>query len=165
MFVTKNQFYIFLACISFGGGAGFLLSAINCFAFLFKKKTINFICSVLALTIIGVLFSFYSYKMFFPNLRVYMIVGVMIGIYLYYKSFYIILAKLLKKFYNICKQKIKKLKGKENDRNKSKKDDNSNDGGGSASTRNLAIHYGLSNDFNKGRRKSHRPLKRSNKTI
>ena len=82
-------------------------------------------------------------------------IGVFIGVIAYTKSLHILLAKLLKKFYNICKQKIKKLKGKENDRNKSKKDDNSNDGGGSASTRNLAIHYGLSNDFNKGRRKSH----------
>ena len=162
MFVTKNQFYVFLSCISFGGCAGLLLSAINGVGFLFKKKTINFICSVLALMVIGVLFSYYSYKMFFPNVRVYMLVGVMIGIYLYYKSFYIILAKLLKKFYNIYKQKIKKLKGKGNDRNKSKKDDNSNDGGGSAPSRNLAIYNGLSNDFNKGRRKSHRPFKRAN---
>ena len=161
MFVTKNQFFVFLACITFGGGAGLFLSAINGIGFLFKKRIINFFCSVLALTVIGVLFSQYSYNMYFPNFRIYMIVGVLIGIYLYYKSFYIILAKILKKFYNIIKQKIVRLKGKKNDRNKSKKNDSGNNSRRSVVARDIAINNGLSNGIHKDRRKSNRTLKRA----
>ena len=162
MFVAKNQFYVLLACVAFGGVAGLLLSAINFFGYLTKQKILKFVCGVIALSIIGVLYSYYSYKLFFPNLRTYMLVGVLVGIYLYYKSFYIILAKILKKIYNIFKQKIKNIKGKKNDRNKSKKNDSGNDGGRSIVASNITLDNGLSNGFNKNRRKAHRTLERPN---
>lgn len=148
MFVSKNQFYVLLACIAFGGLSGILLSAINFIGALFKQKIVKFVCSIIALSLIGILYSFYSYKMFFPNVRVYMVVGVLIGIYLYYKSFYIILAKILKKIYNILGQKIKDIKGKKNDRNKSKKNDSGNNGGRSVVASNITLDNGLSNGFN-----------------
>ncbi len=165
MLVTKNQFFVFIACIAFGGFGGLLLSFVNVLSLLLKKKVVNFIFSIVALSIVGVLFSYYSYAMFFPNARVYMIIGVLIGIYLYYKSFYIILAKILKKFYNICKQKIINRKGKQNDRNKSKKNDSGNHGWRSSIIGDIVVNNDLSDDFNKSGRNTHRPLKRTNKTI
>ncbi len=162
MFVTQNQLYVFIACVAFGGGCGVLLSIANLLHFLTKNRIVNIVFSVIALSLIGVLFSYYSYKMFFPNVRLYMLVGVMIGIYLYYKSFYILLAKFLKKFYNIYEQKIRKLKGKRNDRIKSKKNDSGDHSRRNIVTGNIVVGNGLSNDFNKGRRKSHRPFKRAN---
>ena len=148
MFVTKNQIFVFIACIVFGGLSGFLLSAINVFCALIKNRIVKFILSVIAFAIIGVLYSYYSYKMYFPNFRVYMLAGVLLGIYLYYKSFYIILAKFSKKFYNIIKQITTKKKGKGNDRDKSKKNDSGNNRGRGAIANNIAISNGLSNDFN-----------------
>ena len=67
MFVAKNQFYVLLACVAFGGVAGLLLSAINFFGYLTKQKILKFVCGVIALSIIGVLYSYYSYKLFFPT--------------------------------------------------------------------------------------------------
>ena len=161
MFVAKNQFYVFFACIAFGGVSGILLSVINLFG-VSKNKLIKFIYNVVVLSLIGALFSFYSYKMFFPNVRIYMILGVFAGIYLYHKSFYIILAKILKKIYNISKQKIVKIKRNKNDRNKSKKNDSGNHGRRNIIASNIAFDNGLSNDFNKNRRNSHQALKRTN---
>ncbi len=162
MFVTKNQFYVFIACIAFGGCSGIILSIVNFFASLTKNKALKFVFSILAMSIIGIIFSTYSHRLFFPNVRVYMIVGVLTGIYLYYKSFYIILAKLVKKFYNICKRKIKKIKGKGYDRIKSKKNDSGNHGRRSIVASNIAVNNGLSDDINSNGKKPYRAFKRTN---
>ena len=148
MFVSKNQFYIFVACFVFGVICAFIFAFLGLFNKVIKNKIFRFIADVILISAFSVLFSIYSYKMSFSNLRAYMLLGVLIGFICYLKSFHIILANLSKKFYNIIKQKIILNKVKKNDRRKSKKSDSGNNGGGSTPSRHLARNNGISNDFN-----------------
>ncbi len=148
MFVSKNQFYIFIACFVFGAFCGFVFGTTELFRRGIKKKVFHFITDLIFVSGFSVLFSIYSYKMNFSNLRAYMFLGVLLGFIAYLKSFNIILANLLKKFYNIIKPKIKRRKVKRHDRRKSKKGDSGNNGRGSAPSNNFARNHGVSNDFN-----------------
>ena len=81
-----------------------------------------------------------------------MIAGVMLGIYLYMKSFNIMLAIVLKKVYNLTvikimqKRKQRKLhKGEHIERRKGKKDSCSINSDGSATANNSFNNYDLSN--------------------
>ncbi|MCQ2387653.1 MAG: hypothetical protein MJ066_04335 [Clostridia bacterium] len=110
MFVTKNQFYIFIACIAIGGLFGVLFSLSK----VFKKipiKTVGIITDVFSFVLTGVGFVFLSSVLDFPSLRFYMILGVIAGIFLYMRSFDIMLAKICKKAYNIIKRN-KRIKTK-----------------------------------------------------
>ena len=110
MFVTKNQIYVFLACVAFGGGAGILFSFSQAISYMIKNKVLKILPSIFAALPLIVVFILYGYNMNFPNLRLYMIIGVFCGICLYFKSFNIILEKYGKKFYNIYKSKRKQGK-------------------------------------------------------
>ncbi len=119
MFLTLNQLYVFICSI----GIGVFFGAIFSFISFFLRKNSNGILKNLIYIIIFVLFSIIyiivSYKLNFPNFRLYMIFGIMLGGFLYYKSLYIILAKCVKLAYNKC---IKINKGIAlNDRRKNKK--------------------------------------------
>ena len=105
MFVSANQIYVFLACVAFGGVVGVFFSVSSVFKHLIKIKWIKDLVEVIAFMLVAFLYLLYSYNMRFPNLRMYMIVGVLIGITAYLKSFHIMLAKFLKKAYNIIKRK------------------------------------------------------------
>ena len=148
MFVSKNQFYIFVACFVFGAVCGVVFGLTGIFRRVIKNKIFHFIGDIIFISLFSMLFSIYSYKMEFSNLRAYMLLGVLLGFISYLKSFHIILANLIKKFYNIIKAKIKIQKVKKYDRRKSKKNDSGNNGGGSASARDLARNHGISNNFN-----------------
>ncbi|MBQ7339997.1 MAG: hypothetical protein IJW43_03995 [Clostridia bacterium] len=111
MFVTANQLYVFLSCLSFGACFG----VFRTLAILIKEKTSkNAIKGVVEITYFILLsfgFVLYSYIVKMPNLRVYMIVGVLLGNFLYVKSFHYILAKSIKRVYNILeRRKIKEIK-------------------------------------------------------
>ncbi len=118
MFVTKNQIFIFIVCLSFGGTFGTLLG----FSSLAKKKFDNIFIGALGDTLIFALialcFAVFSFKMNFPNLRAYMILGVFLGIYIYFKSFNIILAKFAQKLYN---RRVKNKQKVKNDKRQEKK--------------------------------------------
>jgi hypothetical protein len=105
MFVSANQIYVFLACVAFGGVVGVFFSVSSLLKSLIKIKWIKVIVEVLVFILVAVLYLLYSYNMHFPNLRLYMIGGVLVGITAYLKSFHIMLAKFLKKAYNIIKRK------------------------------------------------------------
>ncbi len=105
MFVTLNQFYIFIACVGFGAVAGVPYSVILFYRNKFRRYIIPKIVEFLYFAIIACCFIYYSYLIGFPSLRGYMYVGVFLGIYLYVKSFHYILAKILKRLYNIKKRK------------------------------------------------------------
>lgn len=116
MFVTKNQFFIFLCCISIGA-IGKMLS----FGFLKIKSKSNILLlkilfDVLTYLLITFLFIFTSFYFKFPSVRAYMILGIMIGIILYDKSLKIILAKLTKRIYNIIEQILRIKRKHTNDR-------------------------------------------------
>ncbi len=110
MFVTANQIYIFFACVAFGGVSGLFFSTSIALKKIIKNKWLKILPDVVAFFVITPLYVLYSFCMRFSNLRVYMLLGVVIGIILYLKSFHIILAKFIKKVYNIFK--YKKQKGK-----------------------------------------------------
>ena len=111
MFVTKNQLYVFIACVAFGGGAGIIFSLLSVIFERIKNKVIKALPFIIISIPLGFSYVFYGYMLKFPNFRVYMILGVFCGIYLYFKSFHIILAKFVKKFYNII-HNSKKERGK-----------------------------------------------------
>ena len=117
MFVTFNQFYVFIASVAFGGIGGLLYSPI----LLLRRKIDNLLFKFLLDTIyflaLSILFLFYGFLFKFPSLRAYMILGVFIGIILYVKSFHNILAKVTKKVYNIFR-KIFVLRKRTDDRRK-----------------------------------------------
>jgi hypothetical protein len=118
VFVSKNQFLIFIACLAFGVFSGGILSLISGVKFVIKQKFINTIIDILAWGALGIAFIAYMYYMNFPNIRFYMLFGVMISIVAYFKSFHIILAKFAKKFYNII---VKKKIGNRDTRDDTKK--------------------------------------------
>ncbi|MBQ3115545.1 MAG: hypothetical protein IJC07_00785 [Clostridia bacterium] len=120
MFVSKNQFFVFIACIAFGGLVGILFGIVS----IFKKRLnvyVGAVLDVLCFVFVSILYVGYSFLLKFPNFRVYMTVGVLLGILIYFKSFNIILAKIAQKIYNIFRKYIKRQK---HDRRKEKKINN-----------------------------------------
>ncbi len=146
MFVTKNQFYVFLACLAFGAITGFVLSFFTCGVKLTRNKILENLTALIVLSLLGLIFTAYMFFMNFPNFRPYMLIGVFAGILGYFKSFHIILAKFLKKFYNVIIKTIQKDKKVKYDRSKNKKNDSSVNGRGSVSIGDTSINNGLSND-------------------
>ena len=137
MFVTKNQFFIFLACLTFGGVSGFLFNISYAIKLFVKNRIVQTFIDIIISLPIGFAFANYSFAMNFPSLRVYMLVGIFVGIYLYFKSFYIILANLAKKIYNIFEKKFKRARNvrkakrkSTNNRRKGKKVNSGKHGGG-----------------------------------
>lgn len=100
MFVTNGQFFVFLACFAFGGISGILFSLFNILKAIIKCNFIRDIIDFFVFVIIALLFVLYQKRMFFPNLRIYMFVGVFLGMICYFKSFNFTLANFVKKIYN-----------------------------------------------------------------
>jgi len=96
VFVTANQFYVFLACVGFGGTCGSLFTLLLPLKLIFKRKWIGWIIDFVIFAIIGILFVWYSLLLKFPNLAPYMVFAVFVGITAYMKSFHITLAKIIK---------------------------------------------------------------------
>ena len=120
MFVTSNQFYVFVACVAFGGVAGMFFSLSAAVKFFLKNKFLRAVPDVAAFTITFAVYLAYSFYAGFPDFRIYMFAGVAAGIALYMKSFHLLLAKSGKIIYNICERK----KEKRNERRKVQKTDN-----------------------------------------
>lgn len=144
MFVTQNQFFVFIACIAFGGAVGIIFSVFSCVKFFIKNKVLSAIPDIIAFIFVGVLYSAYSFALKFPNLRFYMPIGVFIGITMYFKTFHILLAKYAKKFYNILYIKLSLIKKAKDDRNKVKKVNSRNNGRRSSPSRDFANDNGVS---------------------
>lgn len=112
MFVTYTQFYVFISCLSFGVIIGGLYSIITIIKNLIKKKFIKIILDIFYFLLFTILFVLYAHNLNFPNFRLYMIFGALLGNFLYVKSFHIILANFCKRLYNIVNLKIVKGKSK-----------------------------------------------------
>ena len=104
MFITSNQFYYFCACITFGVFFGVFYSIFKVFFVKLQYKLIVFL-DILIYLLFVILFIIFAYAMKFPSFRIYMPFGVLLGKFLYSISFEILLAKLVKKGYNILKRK------------------------------------------------------------
>lgn len=162
MFVSKNQFYVFISCISFGLVGGVLYSPFSALKFVLKNNALKIIVDTVYFIIVSALFSVYAFLMYFPTLRIYMLIGVLLGLLLYFKSFHIILAKLMKKFYNITKNIFLKV---EHDGIKSKKNDRCIDGRRGSSSSVPVIGFDISIDSNRQTRKRACGFKRKNRII
>lgn len=163
MFVTINQFYIFVACVAIGGISGIFFSVANFVNFLCKKSAINFFADFFAFMLTTLLFVFCAYKLNFPSIRFYMFIGVFVGIFLYNKSFNIILAKIAKKLYNKLVKKFNKIKMYfllkhqskntkvkiKNDRKKVRKNNSCINGRGSIVGNDIVNNNGLSTNIHK----------------
>jgi len=113
MFVTSGQFTSFLFSVSFGIVFGVFWGLIRLF-FRSTGKLGKGIGDVIFFIFLSLSFTYFAYLIKFPNIRLYMIAGILLGIFLYMKSFNIILANVLKKVYNLSIKKIlnKRKRGK-----------------------------------------------------
>ncbi len=110
MFVSGSQFYVFVACLAFGSVCGIFFSLSELFKIPIKNVILRIIPDFICFIITAVLFVGYSYLLKFPNFRAYMIIGVLVGILVYFKSFHILLAKCLKIIYNKYRKILHKRK-------------------------------------------------------
>ncbi len=106
MYVSSNQFYVFLACVSFGAVWGGLFSVLSLLKTKIKIIYFKALLDVLFFVLLSGTYGLYSHWAHFPSLRAYMPIGVITGIYLYMKSFHLILAKALKMAYNKYVRKL-----------------------------------------------------------
>ncbi|MBO7345225.1 MAG: spore cortex biosynthesis protein YabQ [Clostridia bacterium] len=151
MFVTRNQIFVFLFCLSFGCCFGFVISLFNCF--LPKKyKWLRVLVDAILGVCGALVFSCLSHAHNFPNLRMYMIIGVACGFFAYFKSFNILLAKIQEKIYNIFKSKKVKL---ENDRGKIQKISRRSNRRRSNVVSDTNISDGLPTDRDRGSQQAH----------
>jgi len=167
MFLTAKQFYVFIACLGFGGFCGLILSAIRYPFFKEEKRLALFITDVISCTALTGAYLYFSFALNFPSLRLYMPCGVVLGIIAYMKSFHIILAKPTEKLYNKIKEKIKRKIGEknENDGRKIKKGNGSDDGRRRSFGDSSSVRSGLSVNIDKSRKRQTRRTRRRNSGI
>ena len=161
MFVTRSQIFVFIACFAFGGLSAIFLSLSAGIKFFLKNKVLKIVVDVIFCLPMCVMYPLFAHKLFFPNFRIYMMIGVFLGVLAYLKSFHILLAKFTKKIYNIIKEK--KVKGKDgakeaNKRRKSKKVGHCWHSRCGASNSNFDNRNDISTNFNGGLQKAHRKL-------
>ena len=125
MFVTSGQFSCFFGAISFGGVFGVLYSLIKGIKRLIKQEKISIIIGgaleIIYFIFMSVCFVKYRYYYQYPSIRVYMLLGVILGLVAYAKSFHLLLAKLGFLVYNRINKFILTKKVKLNDGKKVQK--------------------------------------------
>lgn len=110
MFVSENQFFVFIACLSFGVSFGFLFSISKLIKSRISSVFLRILPDLVVFLLLSVAYVLYSHYLKFPNFRLYMIIGIVLGILIYLKSLHILLAKYLKMSYNILSRKAKDKK-------------------------------------------------------
>ena len=109
MFVTKSQFYVFIACVGLGAACGVLFSVSSAIKKAVKLYPVGVVSDFAAFLLTTGAFVFFAYSSGFPDFRFYMCAAVLLGIFGYMKSFDIIVAKSGKKAYNLLRKvKFKK---------------------------------------------------------
>ena len=150
MFVTHNQIYTFIACLAFGASSGILFSLLSVIKYFISNKYFKTLLDFVTFLCLSISFIYVSYYFEFPNVRVYMLIGVFIGLIGYFKSFHILLAKIVKKGYNIVVRKMKKIKRAKDDRIKVKKVNSRKHSGRGAVSHNFSDGNGISNNIHSG---------------
>ena len=118
MFVSDNQFYFFILSVSIGFALSPLFSVSDLLKSKVRRRWIGAIFDVVAFTLFGALFCRFFFVYGFPDLRPYMIVGAIVGIVLYKKTFHFTLAKIAEKAYTVTVR----IKRRINERRKMKND-------------------------------------------
>ena len=101
MFVSSGQLYVFVCCVAFGFCSGVLFNLFKPLKDLFVNKIINYFIDFFVFSLLGIIYCRFTILANFPSLRAYMLFGVFAGLFIYFKSFYITIAKNTKKLYNI----------------------------------------------------------------
>lgn len=113
MLVAKNQIFVFIACVAFGGACGVLFTASAFLKFFIKNRWVKAVPDVAAFTVFSALYVWFAYFFNFPSHRAYMTAGALIGLFIYMKSFHFLLAFRAEKLYNII---VKKACGRKTER-------------------------------------------------
>ena len=100
MFVSSNQFYYFFQSMFIGVVSALLYEPISCFKLVFRGKIVANILDVIFAFIPFFVYIDFSLRFCFPNFRLYMFLGVVLGFYLECKSFHKTLAKVFLVVYN-----------------------------------------------------------------
>ena len=108
MYVSHGQFYVFISCIAFGGASSLIFVFIYPLIRVVKYKIFKAIIEFLFFALVTILFNLYAFDMQMGDFRLYMPLGVLLGVCLGHKTFGFILAKMRSIVYNICKQKKRK---------------------------------------------------------
>lgn len=110
MFVTKNQFFVFVACVAIGAVCGLFFTVAAAVKRGIKNCYLRIIPDFIAFLPTTALYLFVSYKLKFPNFRAYMVLGTFTGIFAYMKTYRVLLAKCGKKAYNLLRKTKRKRK-------------------------------------------------------
>ena len=100
MFATANQLYFFIESVFMGVITAFLYEPIRLVKSLIKTKFIGQIIDVLYAIIPLLIYLNLSLKFCFPDVRAYMLLGVLLGFIIENKSFHKTLAKVYSLVYN-----------------------------------------------------------------
>jgi hypothetical protein len=166
MFVTSGQFIYFLGAVTFGGIFGVLYSVITAVKSLIKNqklcKILGGILEIIFFLFLSVSFLFYRNFYGYPSLRAYMVVGVILGLILYAKSFHLLLAKAGKVVYNRINKFILTKKVLINDGKESKKSNRSGNDRRDTVNSNLAIGNVVPVNKHQRRKERTRRIRRTN---
>lgn len=105
---TANQFFIFCVCLLSGLAFGFFFDGVACvggvLCRLFPRRgrgIVKGVFEVVAILFCAVAFVWLSSALYFPEIRIYMYVGIVLGVCLYLKSWRRILDFVKKVCYNV----------------------------------------------------------------
>ncbi|MBR2322624.1 MAG: spore cortex biosynthesis protein YabQ [Clostridia bacterium] len=119
MFQSLDQPRVFLACALIGVLSGVYYEPFALFKRFIKKAFVKHVINSVWLTSCSLIFITFGLTYEFPNFRLYMALGVGVGIYLYKLSFHKVIAIFTNKVYNITNKLVKKIKAY-NERRKEK---------------------------------------------
>lgn len=100
MFITLTQPRDFILCVSIGIISGIIYDIIYLLTNHINKKIVTIIGQLIYFILASVLFTKLSQIFSIGNFRLYMAIGVMVGLLIYIKSFHKTIAKIDKKVYN-----------------------------------------------------------------
>ena len=101
-----TEISVFFICFSFGVISGIVFSILRLLSNVIKNNFAEVAFDILYFSLLSVGFIFLSYYLKFPSFRLYMCIGVLLGVYVYVKSFHYILAIGVEKVYNQIRNKI-----------------------------------------------------------
>ena len=112
MFVSSNQLYYFLLSCSLSVALSPIFTVSSVVKSFIKNKIVRELPDFFAFVVFGVLFSYFSFVLRFPNIRPYILLAAVVGVFAYKKSFHHILAMGCKKLYNIMRKIVTEAKRK-----------------------------------------------------
>ncbi len=105
-----SGFRIFLVCVFIGVFGGVIYDAFFLPRDLCRTKWLRFVCDFLFCLCFGAFYLFSAVNLALPPLRFFHLLGLLLGLFLYLKSFHKIIAFFSEKLYNKILSKVHKRK-------------------------------------------------------